>query len=363
MNEDIFRYKTRFISLVLLLAYAYMHVKLAGVYIDTRLDDMINFSVRLPFGQRMLVPTLAHLLRKCLPFLNVEELFFIFEWLFISLFFMILKILLSRNFPQRQAQLLSWLYILLLPLMSIINYRFTAGGEATFFYPCDSASLFFMASGILLCLEKRWAAFVAVVFIATFNRESSILLVLLIPTLHWQTKTTLIKPLLASTLAYILARLIILYLVQDLSGSVMEWYYRASTHTLFEINLLWLLDEQNLLMFMFCFAGLPLFWYAFFDYIPEQFRPLRYLTLFYFLALLLIGNFNEIRIFNEILILLYLPVCLAVNRWQTGQPPYPIGNKNLVFYLDRGAILMTLTVVVIFRQPLNTAVIALSHFF
>lgn len=359
MNHDLQRYKTRFISLVLITGYAFMHVKLTGVYTDASLDKLIDFSARLPFGQRLLVPAIAHVLHRILPF-SIEELFFTLEWVFVGLFFITLNALLTRFFSERQAQGLAWLFLLLLPLMSVVNYRFSTGGEATFFYPADSAMLLFMTVGLWWCLESRWALLIPLIFIATFNRESSILLVLIIPALHWQQGSSIIKPSLAALVAYLVARALVIYLVSDLPGQFMEWYFRASVHTYFEVNLYWLLQEQHLLLFMFCFAGLPLFWFAFYDYIPPRFRPLRVVALLYFLALLMVGNFIEARIVNELLILLYLPVCLAVSNWMMEQEPYPSG-QGIYYYIGRYAVLASLVLIVILRHYLNYGVIWLSH--
>lgn len=363
MNQDLLRYKTRFVTFVLLTGYAFMHVKLTGVYTDASLAKLINFSARLPFGQRLLVPAIAHVLQPWLPF-SVEEIFFVLEWLFIVAFFFTLKALMQHYFSQRQALLLSWLFILLLPLMSVVNYRFSTHGEATFFYPCDSATLFFMAAGIFCCLQTRWLLLYLTIAVATFNRESSILLVLLIPALHWQRgAAAIIKPTLIAAAAYILARLCVLWLVQGLPGKIVEWYFRASAHTYFEVNWYWLLQEQHILLFMFCFAALPLLWFALYDYIPPQFRPIRYIAFLYFLALMLVGNFIEARILNELLILLYLPVCLAVTNWLSMAPPYPISLQGVCAYVDRYGILVLLALIILCRYPLNHAVVWLSHCF
>lgn len=361
MNDDILRYKYRFITFVLLLGYAFMHTKLTGVYVDTTFDQLIDFSVRLPFGQRLLVPSLANAATHFLP-LRVDKLFFLLEWLFISLFYFALRNLLKQEFIPQQAQLLSWLFIILLPLMTVINYRFTSNGEATFFYPSDSASLFFMVVGYLFCLRSQWLYFIPWVFLATLNRESSILLVLIIPALHWQKLSSVLKPILFAFLAYFLARLLVLTFLHGVPGQLMEWYFRASSHTYFEVNLLWLFDEQHILLFMFCFSGLPLFWFAFYDFIPLQYRPLRYVALLYFLALLLVGNFMEARIFIEIMVLLYLPVCIALNSWLRGLKPICPSNTGLLYYIDRYAVLAILILIAMLRQPLNKWVIWLSHY-
>lgn len=360
MNSDLLRYKSRFITFVLLLGYAFIHTRLTGVYVETTLDEMIDFSVRLPFAQRVLVPVLVRFFSFFLP-LAVDQLFFLAEWLFISLFYFALVRLLMYEFNPRQAQLLSWLFLLLLPLQTVINYRFTTGGEATFYYPSDTATLFFMAIGYLFCLRAQWIYFILWVFLATFNRESSILLVLMIPALHWQQRRSVFKPMLLSMLAYLFARLIVLTLLHGVSGQLMEWYFRASSHSYFEVNLLWLLNEQHILLFMFCFAGLPLFWFAFYDYIPLQYRPLRYVVLFYFIGLLMVGNFMEARIFTEILVLLYLPVCVAISRWLAKIQPYYPTTTGFLYYVDRHIVLGMLIVIMVFRQTLNHWVIWLSH--
>ncbi|KTC96864.1 hypothetical protein [Legionella feeleii] len=360
MNKDITRYKVHFVTVALLLSYAYIHTALTGVYTEAPLTELIDFSVRLPYGQRILVPALAHFLAYILP-LEVDQLFFLLEWLFVSLFYYALTKLLAYEFEPRAAQLLSWLFILLLPLITVINFRFNSDGDATFFYPCDSAALFFMATGFLFCLRAQWFYLIPWVFLATFNRESSILLVLLIPALYWQHPRTIFKPLVFAIFAYLLARFLIVMSLQDIPGQLMEWYFRGSSSTYFEVNLLWLFNEQNIFLFIFCFAGLPLFWFAFYDFIPTQYRPIRYVSLCYFLGLLLVGSFMEARIFSEIIILLYLPVCVAIRCWLISSEPNYAPVRNFAYYLNRYSVLAILIVVLLFSPTWNKLVIWLSH--
>lgn len=360
MNYDFFRYKTRLLTFALLLGYTYLHTKLTGIFIGTTLKSMVDFSVRLPFSQRLLTPVIAHFFSYFLPF-SIDEIFFTIEWLFITLAYFALLRLLSMEFSSKQAQLLSWLFFLLLPLLSVVNYRYTIHGEATYFYPYDTPSLFFMTAGFGLCLHSRWIYFTSLLFIATVNRESSILLVLMIPALHWQTIRKVLIPLLVAMLTYVCTRLLIFTFIHDTPGHVMEWYPLASKHTYFDANLTWLFNQQHILLFLFCFAGLPLFWFAFYDHIPPRYRPLRFVILFYFLALLLVGNFPEVRLFTEITVLFYLPVCLATNRWLSDLPPYHTGVRNLFYFVNRYAVLGVLALLVLFYQPLNSWVIWLSH--
>ncbi len=356
MNADLLRYKYRFVTFVLLLSYAFIHTHLTGLYSDISFANLMNFSVRLPFGQRLLVPALVNLIAPIIP-LKVDELFFLMEWLFISLFYFALFSLLRQEFSPRQSQFLSWLFILLLPLITVVNYRFQNNGIATFFYPYDTASLFFMAMGFLFCLRSQWLYFIPWVFLATLNRESSILLVLIIPALHWQQLKSMVQPMTFAFLAYLLARFLVLQFLHGVPGQLLEWYPLGGPYTHFESNLIWLLNEQNILLFMFCFAGLPLFWFAFYDFIPLQYRPLRYVALFYFLALLTVGRFMEARIFSEIVVLLYLPVCLALKNWLIEHEPVRPSSFGIAYYLDRYAVLGLLLVIVILQRPLNQAFI------
>ncbi|WP_242604041.1 hypothetical protein [Legionella jamestowniensis] len=361
MEKDLRVYKLRFITITLLIGYAFLHIKLTGRYIDATFQQLFEFSARLPFGQRLLMPALARGMEFFIP-LEVNELFLILELITISLTYLTLIRLLQQAFNPRQAQVLSWLFILLLPLVTVVNYRYAIAGEATVYYPYDTASLLFMMVGFLCCLRAQWLYFIPLVFLATFNRESSFLLILLIPALHWQRLSTVIRPLLLSILAYGIARFIVLWLTQDLPGTVVELYYRGSHYTHFEVNLAWLFAEEHLLLFIFCFAGLPLFWFAFYDYIPWQYRPLRYVALVYFLMLLLVGNFMEARIFIEIVALLYLPVCSAVSRWLQDKDPFVPVNPGFGYYLDRYLVILALLVVIVFQGLINTLILWLLPF-
>lgn len=354
MKEDFFSYKKHFISFILIISYVFIHFKLTGQYSEVTFDKVVDLSVRLPYGQRFLIPLLAHYLHKIIP-LQLYELFFLIEYLFVSLFYFSLVHLLRCEFSKKQAQALAWLFLLLLPTVMVINYRFTIDGIAAFYFPYDTPTLFFMTLGFLFCLRAQWWSFLLVVFFATLNRESSFLLILMIPALHWQKLQSVYKQIIGSVLVYLLARILIVFLMNGIPGSWVEWHFSISNYTHFEANLLWLFQENNLLLFIFCFAGLPLFWFGFYDYIPQVYRPLRYVALLYFLLLLLVGNFFEARIFSEILILMYLPVCVGIYRWLSDLPLIiPENQSGILYYLNRYAVLAVLILTLVFRLVLKT---------
>lgn len=355
MNQQILSYKYRFTTIALLLGYAVMHVKLTGMSIKNPIEQMLNFTNSLPFAQRLLAPFLINVLKSILP-LPIGQLFFLLEWAFISLFYFALRKLLVLEFSYRQAQALSWLFLLLLPLMTVVNYGFTNNGKATLFYSYDTLSLFFMAAGMLFCLRSQWFYLIFLIFVATFNRESSFLLVVIIPALHWQHLRRIRWPTLFALLAYFLARMLIFSFLHQAHGSLLEWYHLDHlTH--FDVNLIWLMNQQHILFFVYCFAGLPLFWFAFYDYIPERYRPLRYVAFFYFLALLLVGNFMEARLFHELIVLIYMPVVVAINRWLMQERLIEPAVMGLLYYVNRYAILGLLVILIILRQPLSRGII------
>jgi len=356
MNDDFLRYKTRFLTFALLLGYAFLHISLTGSYVDVTFDKQIDFTTRLPFGQRLLVPAMAHFISYFIS-INSAHLFFLLEWLFVSALYFALIKLLEMEFKLKQAQLFSWLFLLLLPLMTVINYRFTTGGTADFFYSYDTASLFFLVVGFLLCLKMQWYYFIPWVFLATFNRESSILLVLLIPALHWKKLKTLSSPLLFALCAYILARFIVFEVLKGTPGQWMEFYTIQPGVTFFEANFYWLFSLQHILMFLFCFAGLPLFWFAFYDYIPSQYRHIRYVLLFYFIGLSMVGIFREGRLFSEIAVLIYLPVCVAVSNWLNDIKPDYLIKAGILPVVERYFVLLVLVFIILFHKVLNSLII------
>ncbi|KTC66233.1 hypothetical protein Lade_0891 [Legionella adelaidensis] len=354
MQETLFIYKKRFLTFALIIGYAYLHVKLTGIYVEIPLDKVIDFNVRLPFAQRILIPGMGQLLIKLLPF-EVEEVFFLLEIIWDSLLFFSLYYLLKEYFPKNSAQLLSWLFMLLLPLMTVVNYRYTAGKEATFYYTYDTASMVFIFAGFLLCLRKQWELFIPLVFLATLNRESSFLILLLIPLLHLKSLNEIKLPFFLSVVTYLLTRGITLWFIAQAPGNLAEIYYQGTNITHFSVNIMWLLSEANFIFLIFSFCGVSILWFVFFDYIPERFKPLRYLSYFYFLCILIVGNLMEARVLEEIVALLYLPVCVAISRWLAREIIVE-KEKTWLFYINRNFILVSFVFILLAGKIVNLVI-------
>jgi hypothetical protein len=329
----LFDYKKRFLTAVLIFCYAYLHVKLTGVYGGSPLDDLIHFEVRFPFAQRVLMPILGRILIQIIH-CKAQEAFFILEILASSLLFWVLNDLLRKFLPPKPALAFTWLFFLLLPLLTVINYRFTLQGTANIFYPWDTPSLLFMFAGLYCCLEKKWPSYFLLIFLATANRESSLLLVLLIPAIYWRECRHYWLVFLSALLIYCLTRACILSALSSHSGFIFELNYNKTSIPLLHLNLRWLLYELQFLLLFYAFMGATLFWLVFYEYIPKQLRSLKYIALLYFLSLLQVGIISETRILGEIIGLLYLPICLGIFNWLSDLGPYP-SSQNWASTVDR----------------------------
>jgi hypothetical protein len=358
MSKDLIRYKQHLLSVILIISYVYLHLKLTAIGDFLPLSDAANFDLRMPFAQRILTASMAHFLVYYLNF-SAENAFILLEIFFVGLSFITIHKLLACEFTEKESLMFSWLFFLLLPLVTVVNYQFTWTLSANFYYPYDMATLFFMAGGYLLCLKKHWFYLAIWIFIATFNRESAVLLVLLIPCLYWQSWRQYLKPCALALFSYLIARAIVLYIVQDKHGVLIEWFPPGFEHLRFYRNLYWMFKMQNIFLMIFEMAALPLLWFVFYDYIPPGYRLLRYLCLIYFIGLLLVGSFSEARIFIEIVVLMYLPVLLALKRWQIGLEIYPFEPKNTLAYIDRLMPLSILILILAFCPLINKV---LSHF-
>jgi hypothetical protein len=302
--------------ITIIIAYAFMHFRLTGQFDQLTLNQIINLDMRLPFAQRLLVPLLAHGFALAIH-LNDSEVFLLLEIFASSLLYLMVNQLFLLHFDKVKSQVMSLVFFLLLIVIYIVNYRFIVFKSATFFYPYDTVSLLFIALGFYLILQQKWFALMACILLATFNRESSILIVLLIPTLCVNRAIKWMSPFILAMIVYIASRLFIYMILNDAKGAYIEFNYHQFSH--YYANMMWLYAYNGLFFIMACFGFVPVLWFALYDYIPKRYQAIRYLALAYFLGLLFVGNFMEPRIFGEIVMMMYLPVCIALDNWLSSE--------------------------------------------
>lgn len=362
LQKILFDYKERFLTIFIIIGYCTLHIKLTASFIEVTPEKLINFSVPLPYAQRLFIPAIAHFLQYIFPF-SSSQIFFFLEVVFVSLLTFSLQTLFNQEFNQKTSKILSLLFLLLLPLITVINYRLPLNQAATFFYPYDTPTLFFLATGIIFCINKNWLLFYITTAIASFNRETALLIVLLVPTLHWNNKKEIFKPFLISLVIYLCIHFFILYFLVHSGGSSIEIYFRDSGFTHFQINIVRFFSGHNWLYFLYSLGFSPLFWFTFYDYIPKYLQPIRYLALFDFLLLLIAGNFVEGRIFSEIFLLLYFPICVGIKNWLTWSDAKihcETKDNVIVYYLNRYFIIGVLVLTLGMAPLINKVIVWLN---
>jgi hypothetical protein len=361
MNKQIQQYKNNFMIFMILFTYTVMHMKLTGSYEFASLEKLTLFSAPPPFSYRVLLPSIGAVLNK-LDVLKIEIIYFLLEFVFVSLLYLSLKKLLEEYFEENKACFLSLLFIILCSLIFILNYRYTIGREATFRFPYDTPALMFTILGIYLILKQAWGIYFICVFLATLNRESSILIILLVPIIYSQNKKQWLYPFITSLIIYLLTRGMLYYFISNSTATIFNWHYGKSDYMLFDVNFHWLFHEQNVLLFVAEFAFMPLFWFTFYDYIPRDFRGIRYLVFAYLLGLLCVGSVMESRIFGECVALMYLPVCLAVNNWMNGEQPQKSQRLSVLECVNRYFIIFGLIIITLIHKHLSVAVKVMSTY-
>lgn len=332
MKTDIERYKLNILIILLIVAYTFMHFSLNGIFVDTTFDKLVTFSVNKPYVYRVLTPWLA---RCLMPWLNRDESFFLIELIsVIGLFFCVYQ-LFKSTFEQRAALLYALLFFIFLTLTFIVNYRFIIYQPATLYFPYDTPAMLFTTLGLYLSLQKKFTWLYPLMIIATLNRESSVLILMLLPALYYKTDTPWQRPFLVSTILYTLVRLIIMLIFKSHSGDWMELTHHAMHVPHVIKNIAVLLERHAFLWFLAEMAFMPVFWFAVSSYIPKPLRGLRFIALFYIIGLFLVGNILEGRIWGETVALLYFPTMIGVKNWLNDEPvivPSSLTGKALLLH-------------------------------
>lgn len=310
MPAYVLRCKLLFVSVLLCGSYAYLHTHLTLLPIGTAWEDWGGWH------SRGAAHFLTHLLLPLLPFSLANNIFLI-EILMTMAFFFTLYQLLKIYFNNKWALLLSWFFLLLLPLTMIINYRYPLQ-IATAIYASDSTiALLLLTMAYYFCLKAQWHWFMLSLILASTNNGNAIIMLGLIPSLYFhQEPGVWVKPFLVA-------------LVIVIAGQLGLWWFNTNNFqdfcSLSQLinNWSWLSFNQNSLFLLFGTAGLPLFCFVFYDYLPIRFRPIRYWCLACFMAILVQSNLAQMRFLASIVLLLYPPICLAAQNWLSNTPVYP----------------------------------------
>lgn len=133
MSTEFVEHKLQLVTSLLLLSYAYPHFRLTVQFTPAALPVLLNFDAPLPYGQRVLMPALGNVLSKIFS-LDAANSFFLLEWGCAMLLYVSMKKLLEVEFTASEARVLSWLFLILLPLSTLISYHYSGKMPRAFFF-------------------------------------------------------------------------------------------------------------------------------------------------------------------------------------------------------------------------------------
>lgn len=294
------------------LAYALLRVR---VNLNLSWDEYYALASGLPVGHRVLVPMLARPLVEWMP-LTPAHAFLIFEALATLLLLYVLWHTLADRIGTRSAMIGAGSFLLVLAWLYLPRY-----GQGIF-YPFDTPAIAFTILFVRLILLRRWGWAIAFTALAASNRETAGFFPLIAGALGLRLLPLGRLAVLVVTLfvGYAAVRLLIVALVPA-TGGPHVLFYVPSGRSIALNNLYWLASPINLLVLLASMGFVPLVWLALRRWVPADLVVLPPAAFWMFIALLVVGNAYEPRIYGEMLVVLWLPVAVAAARWADGQTP------------------------------------------
>lgn len=297
----------------MLVAYSQWRLTMNREYAPDTWEQLISLDAARPFGLRILVPLMARPF-VALHLADAGHIFGLLEFIFSAALFVALWQLCSIWLTRAQALLASYIFFLVLTIPFLLQHHWPL------YYPYDTASMFFIVAGMYTIVRQRWGWALLTVGIGTFNRETTFLVPLLATSYYASTKqrNTALRWAVLMMVVYGATRTGVYTWLHDLPGDVLHLTLDGGWRI--ASNFQWLRSPAHWTLLLSYLGSLPLWWVAFFHHIPPALRNTRYVTVFFFILLMCVGNVYEPRIYGELLVLLYVPVVVGLTRWLANQP-------------------------------------------
>ena len=308
-------------AVVAALTYTAMRFQFNRPYSGATWEALYDFTAPKPFVTRPLVPILSRPLVDGLG-LSVAQAYMVFEFLAtVALLWVTFR--LYRSFLETvPSALLSGLFLVTLAFPFLLNHQWPI------FYPYDTPAIFFTMALLGALLRGHWNAALLITAFAALNRETALFFPL-IALLLWAHDLT---PRRLGYLAGIAAvavgvRLGITMLFVDHPSPSLHFYIDQDLPRVIN-NLAWATSGTNVLVLLGSLSLLPLLWLLVRDAIPAPLARLRFAAVMLFAGLSYVGNWNEPRIFGELLVLLFIPVTVALLQVISGQAQEPFADTG-----------------------------------
>lgn len=301
------------IALIYASTYTALRFALNTQYKVASWKMLYDFTAPIPYAYRVLVPFISHPIVSLGFSIKQAYMFweFIFSFFLIIVLFKIFKIYLNR----RWAMFFSVLFMHVLPFIFLFKFMWPL------FYPYDTPAIFFTILGMYLILKRHWVSLVLLTAISTFNRESSILILMMFAVIYFG------RMRLKKYLIILFSLFSTYFLVREVTHLIAEgnrMLYNGSMSLViggnnwrWNNNIEWLKKDANSLILLATMGFLPLLFIFLKKFVPEYLIRLRVVVLTFFIMLCFVGNFYEPRVFGEIVIIMYFIVSLGFYSFLT----------------------------------------------
>ena len=270
-------------------------------------EQLTRFTAERPYQYRILIPALVRVLEWlidvelvtvyfALTFLNTLALLFCFRYYL-------------RHFLSESAASLGALAILY-PML----WNFTAFCTWKIFYPSDVPAILLFVLGLTALADRRWVLFYIVFVLASFNRETSCFLsfACLFALISRQTIRPLLIHLAAQVLIWVAIKLTLQAAFSGNDGSQVDLMWHRNLEILSSIVQL----QVNESLFAalstcgFIWVLIPLGGSA----LPVFLKRVLLTVIPFYALLLVVGNLDELRVYNELIPVLTAPAVFSVSK-------------------------------------------------
>lgn len=305
-----FSYNSRYLiasAFAIVIASAYFtlsHYALNLNFPLAKLQALIDGTAHKPFQYRILIPWMVGALNGITGF-SVIVLYKIVESISVVGLIFSSRYFLRKYFEPPLVDLFAFGTALLLP------WHYLLPREIALVIPSDIPAAMFLTLLLALMARKNWLWYYPVFVIATFNRETTCFVTLIFILVYWNkfSYRVLFYHLVSQFLIWMAIKTGLWFLYADNPGGLFELFHAGSNRSHIWSNIEFLISPKRVLILLssFGFLWIPIIvWYKLID---DYFinRALWALITF-FVAMLIIGNLNEIRIFGE-----WIPLVLTAN--------------------------------------------------
>lgn len=294
--------------------YAVLRVTMNEQFRPASWARLLEFRAPLPFGHRVLVPLLAR------PWVDAgfstALVLGVFEAVAAGALAIGTAWTLRPTLGPRHSGAAAVALLLLLPWLFLLPHRWPI------FYPWDTPAMALLVVGVGLVQRERWRWLMIVAAVAALNRESALLLPLVVlgcaarDERGWRPLVALAAGVLAVVLA---VRLTVAVAWPDNPGDAVHLRVEGQYRLLH--NLDWLRRPANFASTVVSLGLWPLLWPLLARYVEPGVRRLWTIAWLYTGALLVVANIYEPRAFGEPLALAFVPTVIGVVAWMRGEGP------------------------------------------